>query len=184
MNNRKRLVAGIALTSVLAAATTGVSAADKEWKMATPWGGGPWLERDAQTFANYVNQLTSGDIEIEVFPGGTLGGALRVTNTVKAGVADVSHNYINYDYGTDPTAALLAGHSSGLTPEEFMMWMYEGGGAELYEEFRAISSMSWRSRARSWVLSSCTRTRRSRLWKTSRDCDCGLRERGLKSPRT
>ncbi|MDT0501106.1 MULTISPECIES: C4-dicarboxylate ABC transporter substrate-binding protein [unclassified Halomonas] len=136
MNNRNRLVAGITLATALAAATTGVSAADKEWKMATPWGGGPWLERDAQTFADYVNQLTAGDIEIEVFPGGTLGGALRVTNTVKAGVADVSHNYINYDYGSDPTAALLAGHSSGLTPEEFMMWMYEGGGAELYEEFR------------------------------------------------
>ncbi|MFN2332340.1 MAG: C4-dicarboxylate ABC transporter substrate-binding protein, partial [Halomonas sp.] len=101
-------------------------AADKNWRMATPWSGGPWLERDAQLYADRVNQLTGGDIEIEVFPGGTLGGALRVTNTVKAGVAQISHNYINYDYG----------HSSGLTPEEFMLWMYEGGGAELYEAFR------------------------------------------------
>lgn len=106
------------------------------WKMATPWGGGPWLERDAETFADYANRLTGGDVNIEVFPGGTLGGALRVTNTVKSGVAEVSHNYINYDYGSDPTAALLAGHSSGLTPEEFMLWMYEGGGVELYEAFR------------------------------------------------
>lgn len=136
MNQSQRLTTGVVLATSLAAASAGVSAAEMEWKMATPWGGGPWLERDAQTFADYANRLTGGDVEIEVFPGGTLGGALRVTNTVKAGVAEVSHNYINYDYGTDPTAALLAGHSSGLTPEEFMLWMYQGGGAELYEEFR------------------------------------------------
>ncbi|MBR2514090.1 MAG: C4-dicarboxylate ABC transporter substrate-binding protein [Halomonas sp.] len=112
------------------------SAADINWRMATPWSGGPWLERDAQLFADRVSELTNGKIAIEVYPGGTLGSALRVTNTVKSGVAQVSHNYINYDYGTDPTTALLAGHSSGLTPEEFMLWMYEGGGADLYEEYR------------------------------------------------
>lgn len=77
--------------------------------------GGPWLERDAQMFADRVNELSGGEIAIEVYPGGTLGSALKVTNTVKSGVAEVSHNYINYDYGTDPTTALLAGHSSGLT---------------------------------------------------------------------
>ncbi|AZM95014.1 C4-dicarboxylate ABC transporter substrate-binding protein [Vreelandella venusta] len=115
---------------------TAASAAEIDWRMATPWSGGPWLERDAQMFADRVNELTNGKIAIEVYPGGTLGSALRVTNTVKSGVAQVSHNYINYDYGTDPTTALLAGHSSGLTPEEFMLWMYEGGGADLYEEYR------------------------------------------------
>ncbi|GGW46064.1 TRAP transporter substrate-binding protein DctP [Vreelandella hamiltonii] len=111
-------------------------AAEMNWRMATPWSGGPWLERDAQMFADRVSELSNGEIAIEVYPGGTLGSALRVTNTVKSGVAQISHNYINYDYGTDPTTALLAGHSSGLTPEEFMLWMYEGGGVELYEEYR------------------------------------------------
>lgn len=94
MNQSQRLTTGVVLATSLAAASAGVSAAEMEWKMATPWGGGPWLERDAQTFADYANRLTGGDVEIEVFPGGTLGGALRVTNTVKAGVAEVSHNYI------------------------------------------------------------------------------------------
>ncbi|MYL23780.1 C4-dicarboxylate ABC transporter substrate-binding protein [Halomonas alkaliantarctica] len=134
MQKMTQIAVSVGLASGLVAGIASAEAA--EWRMATPWSGGPWLERDAETFANHVNQLTGGEIEIEVFPGGTLGGPLRVTNTVKSGVAEVSHNYINYDYGTDPTAALLAGHSSGLTPEEFMLWMYEGGGVELYEEFR------------------------------------------------
>ncbi|MBB3330970.1 TRAP-type mannitol/chloroaromatic compound transport system substrate-binding protein [Halomonas campaniensis] len=136
MHKLNRIAISVGLAMGLASASAVAEAADRSWRMATPWSGGPWLERDAQLYADRVNQLTGGSIEIEVFPGGTLGGALRVTNTVKAGVAQISHNYINYDYGTDPTAALLAGHSSGLTPEEFMLWMYEGGGVELYEEFR------------------------------------------------
>jgi TRAP-type mannitol/chloroaromatic compound transport system substrate-binding protein len=136
MHKLNRIAVSVGLAMGLASASAVAEAADKNWRMATPWSGGPWLERDAKLYADRVNQLTGGSIEIEVFPGGTLGGALRVTNTVKAGVAQISHNYINYDYGTDPTAALLAGHSSGLTPEEFMLWMYEGGGVELYEEFR------------------------------------------------
>lgn len=136
MHKFNRIAVSVGLAMGLASASAMAEADDKNWRMATPWSGGPWLERDAQLYADRVNQLTGGGIEIEVFPGGTLGGALRVTNTVKAGVAQISHNYINYDYGTDPTAALLAGHSSGLTPEEFMLWMYEGGGVELYEAFR------------------------------------------------
>lgn len=131
-----KIAVAVGLCAGLAATSATAEAAEKNWRMATPWSGGPWLERDAQMFADRVNELSGGEIAIEVYPGGTLGSALKVTNTVKSGVAEVSHNYINYDYGTDPTTALLAGHSSGLTPEEFMMWMYEGGGVELYEEYR------------------------------------------------
>ncbi|UXZ54692.1 C4-dicarboxylate ABC transporter substrate-binding protein [Halomonas sp. 7T] len=133
MYNVNKIALAVGLSVGVSAAA---SAAEINWRMATPWSGGPWLERDAQMFADRVNELTNDKIAIEVYPGGTLGSALRVTNTVKSGVAQVSHNYINYDYGTDPTTALLAGHSSGLTPEEFMLWMYEGGGADLYEEYR------------------------------------------------
>ncbi|HBK36083.1 MAG TPA: C4-dicarboxylate ABC transporter substrate-binding protein [Halomonas sp.] len=133
MHNVNKIALAVGLSMGVSAVA---AAADMNWRMATPWSGGPWLERDAQMFADRVTELTNGKIAIEVYPGGTLGSALRVTNTVKSGVAQVSHNYINYDYGTDPTTALLAGHSSGLTPEEFMLWMYEGGGADLYEEYR------------------------------------------------
>lgn len=112
------------------------SADTMSWRMTTPWSGGPLLERDAQGFADWVEKLTDGRITIEVFPGGTVGSPLRVTNSVRSGVAQVGHNYINYDYGSGAATSVLAGHSSGMTPEEFMLWMYEGGGAELYEEYR------------------------------------------------
>ncbi|MGR0278687.1 TRAP transporter substrate-binding protein DctP [Marinomonas dokdonensis] len=140
MKSIKRILSTTLIASAVMAASANISAADKEWRMATPWSGGPWLERDAQGFADHVNSMSDGDFEIKVFPGGTLGSALKVTETVKSGVAQISQNYINYDYGVDPTAALLAGHSSGLTPEEFMLWIYQGGGLELYEQFRLEKS--------------------------------------------
>ncbi|MBL1376063.1 TRAP transporter substrate-binding protein DctP [Zobellella iuensis] len=132
----KKLSKIAAVAALVAGVTVTAQAAEKNWRMATPWSGGPWLERDAQFFADHVGQLSAGNILVKPFPGGTLGGALKVTDTVKSGVAQISHNYINYDYGMDPTTALLAGHSSGLTPEEFMLWMYQGGGIELYEQYR------------------------------------------------
>lgn len=132
--NLRKIMKTAALAACVSLATSAAHA--DEWRMATPWSGGPWLERDAKFFADNVSELTHGDISVKVFPGGTLGSALKVTDTVKSGVATVSHNYINYDYGKDPTTALLAGHSSGLTPEEFMLWMYKGGGIELYEQYR------------------------------------------------
>lgn len=136
MKQMHKFASAALLAAAVAASVTPAQAEDKSWRMATPWSGGPWLERDAQDFADHVTSLSDGEIELQVFPGGTLGSALKVTETVESGVAQVSHNYLAYDYGKDPTAALLAGHSSGLTPEEFMLWMYQGGGAKLYEEFR------------------------------------------------
>jgi TRAP-type mannitol/chloroaromatic compound transport system substrate-binding protein len=140
MKSLKKILSTTLIATAVISASVNVSAADKDWRMATPWSGGPWLERDAQNFADHVKAMSNGDFDIKVFPGGTLGSAFKVTETVKSGVAQISHNYINYDYGVDPTAALLAGHSSGLTPEEFMLWIYQGGGLELYEAFRLEKS--------------------------------------------
>jgi TRAP-type mannitol/chloroaromatic compound transport system substrate-binding protein len=135
---KTKYAVAFAAVSVFSASVADASEASAtyKWKMATPWSGGPLLERDAKGFANRVAELSEGRIKIDVFPGGSLGSALKVTDTVSAGIADVAHNYINYDYGKDATTSILAGHSSGLTPEEYILWMYQGGGIELYEKFR------------------------------------------------
>lgn len=137
MTHHKRYVRTAAIVTGTLLLSGGLVQADQiEWRMATPWSGGPWLERDAQGFIERANQLTDGRVKITAYPSGTLGSALRVTDTVSSGAAQIGHNYIGYDYGRDPTTALLAGHSAGMTPEEYMLWMFNGGAAELYEEYR------------------------------------------------
>lgn len=127
-------VAIIAASVNLAAGSA--MAAELTWKMATPWGGGPWLERDAKGFAKNVEELTGGRITINVFPGGTLSNPLKVTEAVNRGVVEIGHNWMAYDWGRDRTTALFAGYAGSPTPEGYLMWLYEGGGLELWQEYR------------------------------------------------
>ncbi len=106
------------------------------WSMATSWGGGPFLKEDAEGYAKLVDTLTGGSIKIQVFPGGTLGKALKVSDTVKPNVAQTGHTWMGYDWGIDKTTVVFAGMAGGLQPEELMMWLYQAGGAELQFEYR------------------------------------------------
>jgi len=135
VTNFKKLAIGAAVGLGLAMASTGTAQAQANWSMAAPWGGGVFLE-DAREFAGLVKTMTNGRVNITVFPAGTLGKALKVTDTVKSGVAQVGHNWMGYDWGIDKTTVIFAGYAGGLGEEEFFLWLYEAGGAELWEEYR------------------------------------------------
>ena len=117
--------------------SSSVIAADKhKFKMATSWGGGPLMETGAKAFAENVKRMSNGRIQIEVFPSGTLGPGLKVSETVKNGVADMGHTWIGYDWGKDKTAVLFGGYAGSSDTEKMLHWLYRAGGAELQREFR------------------------------------------------
>ena len=109
------------------------SAGAVDWKMATPWGGGVLLEEMKQ-FAAKIKDATEGRVAT-VFPAGTFGKALKVTEPVKSGVAQVGHNWMGYDWGIDKATVIFGGYVGGLNEEEFFLWLYEAG-AKLWEEYR------------------------------------------------
>ena len=106
------------------------------WNMATAWGGGPFLEEDAKGYAKLVNTLTDGQIQINVFPGGTLGSPLKVSDTVKSNVVQAGHTWMGYDWGIDKTTVLFGNMAGGLNPEELIIWLYQAGAADLWFEYR------------------------------------------------
>ncbi len=106
-----------------------------KWKMATSWSGGTYFEQ-AKSFADRVKQTTNGRVDIKVFPGGALGNALKVSETVSNGVAEIGHTWPGYDWGKDKTAVLFGGWAGGMDAEQTFHWLYEAGGKELYQEFR------------------------------------------------
>ena len=117
--------------------SSSVIAADKhKFKMATSWGGGPLMEIGAKAFAENVKRMSNGRIQIEVFPSGTLGPGLKVSETVKNGVADMGHTWIGYDWGKDKIAVLFGGYAGSSDTEKMLHWLYRAGGAELQREFR------------------------------------------------
>jgi TRAP-type mannitol/chloroaromatic compound transport system substrate-binding protein len=104
--------------------------------MATSWGGGPHLEVLANGYAKNVAFLTNGEITFEVFPAGTLGSPLKVVETVKTGVADSGHHWSGYDWGVDKTAVLFGGYAGSMPAEHYIHWLYEGGGVDLWKQWR------------------------------------------------
>ncbi|GMG82425.1 TRAP transporter substrate-binding protein [Paralimibaculum aggregatum] len=128
-----------AIAATLAVALGTAAIAEEKthsFTMATGWSGGPLMEIGAQAFAEKVAQMSDGRIEIEVYPAGTLGPGLKVSETVKNGIADMGHTWMGYDWGIDRTTVLFGGFAGSFDSERMLHWIYRAGGAELQEEFR------------------------------------------------
>ena len=132
----KQFMRATLFAAALSVGCSGTGLAAEKWSMATSWGGGPPLETGANGFAEMAKFLTDGEIEIEVFPGGTLGSPLKVTETVANGVAEIGHHWVGYDWGIDKTTVLFGGWTGGLNAEEMIHWVYEGGGLDLWREYK------------------------------------------------
>ena len=136
---RTRIQTGLATIVVCAFAvmmTQPASAeAEHKWKMAASWGGGPLMEIGAQAFADKINFLTEGRIEVQVFPSGQLSKGLEVRSAVAKGVAEAGHTWMGYDWGKDKTTVLFGGYAGAMDSERMLHWIYEGGGLEMWQEF-------------------------------------------------
>lgn len=105
-----------------------------KWKMAIRDGG--MLAEFPQLFTDRLKAATGGRIDITVYPAGTLGNALRVTDTVTNGIADVGFNWLAADWGKNSAGVLIGGYPGGLTDVQMVHWLYEAGGADLNRQFR------------------------------------------------
>ncbi len=117
--------AATAATALAATAVHAQGAQSYNWKMATGWPGGPLMDIGAKAYAQRMEQFTGGRIKIQTFPGGALGNALKVPETVKNGVAELGHTWMGYDWGKDPTTVLFGGYAGSFDTELMLHWIYE-----------------------------------------------------------
>lgn len=137
MNKRDFLKAGAAAGLALPlAAQAQQSGPTYNWKMATGWAGGPLMDIGAKAFAERMDQLSGGRFKIQTFPGGALGNALKVPETVKNGVAECGHTWIGYDWGKDPTTVLFGGYAGSMDSERMLHWLYGAGGDVMQRQYR------------------------------------------------
>ncbi len=137
-SSRRNLLAGAAAGAVAAPFVIGGAKgqAKVSWKMATAWPGGPLMEIGAKAFADRLDFLSEGRIKAQTFPGGALGNALKVSETVKNGVAECGHTWMGYDWGGQKTTVLFGGYAGSFDTERMLHWMYEAGGLDLQQKFR------------------------------------------------
>lgn len=127
-------LAGIAgAISLLAIAA---ASAQQSIRTATSWPGGPHMDYFAKGFADNVALLTNGKLKFETFPAGTIGSPLKVTETVQKKVAPAGHSWSGYDWGIDKTSVLFGGYVGSPGVEAHLHWLYEGGGLDLWKQWR------------------------------------------------
>jgi len=86
----------------------------------------------ALDFAHKVNDMTGGDLKIEVLPAGAVVPAFGVLDAVSKGTLDGAHGVLSYHYGKSNALALWGSSPAyGMDANTILAWHRYGGGKEL-----------------------------------------------------
>jgi TRAP-type mannitol/chloroaromatic compound transport system substrate-binding protein len=106
-----------------------------------------WPSKDifheyAIDFAKKVNDMTGGDLKIEVLPAGAVVPAFQLLDAVSKGVLDGGHGVLVYHYGKQNALALWgSGPGYAMDANMLLSWHKYGGGKELLDEiFKSIGA--------------------------------------------
>lgn len=106
-----------------------------KWKMVTTWPPNfPVIGEACQLYADLVNQMSGGRIQIRVFGGGELVPALEAFDAVRSGAAEMGSGAAYYWAGKAPAAQFFASVPFGMNAQQLNAWIISGGGMELWEE--------------------------------------------------
>src|SRR5713101_2354752 len=96
-----------------------------------------WPQKDifheyALDFAKKVNDMTGGDLKIEVLPAGAVVPAFGLLDAVSKGTLDGGHGVLVYHYGKQTALALWGSSPAfGMDANMLLSWHKYGGGKEL-----------------------------------------------------
>ncbi len=102
-----------------------------------------WPSKDifheyAQDFAKKVNDMTGGDLKIEVLPAGAVVPAFGLLDAVSKGTLDGGHGVLVYHYGKQSALALWgSGPGYAMDANMLLAWHRYGGGKELLAKLYA-----------------------------------------------
>ena len=141
VSRRKFLTGAAAVTA--GAATLGFPMIVKAQGPITMRWQSTWPTKDifheyALDFAKKVNDMTGGDLKIEVLPAGAVVPAFGVLDAVSKGTLDGAHGVIVYHYGKQNALALFGSSPAyGMDANMLLAWYKYGGGKELHAKLYA-----------------------------------------------
>ena len=92
------------------------------------------LGEGATTFAEKVERVSGGSLEVRLFEPGALVPALEAIQATSKGSIDAAWSTAGYLAGTDMAFNFFTAVPFGPDAPEYLAWMYHGGGLELAEE--------------------------------------------------
>src|SRR5215831_3492771 len=97
----------------------------------------------AQDYAKKVNDMTGGELKIEVLPAGAVVPAFGLIDAVSKGTLDGGHGVLAYHYGKQNALALWgSGPAFGMDGNTLLSWHRYGGGKELLNKLYASLNLN------------------------------------------
>ncbi|RRH93650.1 twin-arginine translocation signal domain-containing protein [Mesorhizobium tamadayense] len=134
MRSRRKFLgeAAVAAAAIVAAPSVVKAQGPVSMRWQSTWPSKDIFHEFALDFAKKVNDMTGGDLKIEVLPAGAVVPAFGLLDAVSQGTLDGGHGVLVYHYGKQ-TALALWGSGPGFAMDANMLlaWHKYGGGKEL-----------------------------------------------------
>src|SRR3954468_4754797 len=136
---RKFLMAAGATTAAAVAAPSVVKAQGAaSMRFQSTWPSKDIFHENALDFGKKINDMTGGDLKIEVLPAGAVVPAFGLLDAVTKGTLDGGHGVLVYHYGKQNALALWgSGPAYGMDAQQMLSWHKYGGGKELLAKLYA-----------------------------------------------
>jgi TRAP-type mannitol/chloroaromatic compound transport system substrate-binding protein len=138
--SRRKFLGGAAVAGVAAVTAPSVVKAQGPISMRfqSTWPSKDIFHEYAQDFGKRINDMTGGDLKIEVLPAGAVVPAFGLLDAVSKGVLDGGHGVLVYHYGKNTALALWgSGPGYGMDANMLLAWHKYGGGKALLEKIFA-----------------------------------------------
>jgi TRAP-type mannitol/chloroaromatic compound transport system substrate-binding protein len=114
-----------------------------QWTMQSIWVPSITLWRGDKYFVDLINRQALGELYIEYNEGGALVTTSdEVFDAVRTGSIDMATDWPSYWEGRDTAFGLVTSTPMILTPGDYMIWYWQGGGLELvqklYDEYNIV----------------------------------------------
>jgi TRAP-type mannitol/chloroaromatic compound transport system substrate-binding protein len=132
------IVAGIAVLTGYQPAPVATAQAPVTLKIQASWPASLSIFDHLKMFAERVEKLSAGQLKIEPLPAGTIVPAFEVLDATNKKVIDGAHTVAYYWVGKHKAGVLFTGGPGGtfgMDAIDYVGWIYEGGGLELYQQY-------------------------------------------------
>src|SRR5467141_1572279 len=136
---RRKFLTGAALATAAVSAPNVVKAQGAiNMRFQSTWPSKDIFHEYALDYAKTVNDMTGGDLKIEVLPAGAVVPAFGLIDAVSKGTLDGGHGVLVYHYGKQTALALWgSGPGFGMDANMLLSWHKYGGGKELLTKLYA-----------------------------------------------
>src|SRR3954471_21596991 len=135
---RRFMLAASATATAVAAPSIASAQGPISMRWQSTWPSKDIFHEYALDYAKKVNDMTGGDLKIDVLPAGAVVPAFQLLDAVSKGTLDGGHGVLVYHYGKQ-TALALWGSGPGYAMDANMLlaWHKYGGGKELLDKLYA-----------------------------------------------